>query len=53
LVRPTGLLTPDRICSSVFRAKTSGVVTYPHQPVAVSQPPSLSETPMATATDGC
>jgi hypothetical protein len=33
--------------------RSEGVVTHPHQPVAVSQPPSLSKTPMATATDGC
>jgi hypothetical protein len=30
--------------------RPAGVVTPPHQPVAISHPPSLSETPMATAT---
>ena len=53
MVRPTGLLTPSRRGASQFEVMKSGVVTHPHQPVAVSQPPSLSETPMATATDGC
>ena len=43
----------DQVIRSASYWRARRAVTHPHQPVAVSQPPSLSETPMATATDGC